>query len=262
MRVFELQHRPASGAAEMVRAVADDGTKVAAYGNTLVVNARPEELVEIARLVASYDRTRQMLRVTVDQGGRFDGHSREIAATGRFREGSLGAKLTGPERQEGGSLIIASGRDRLKIHAQDEQRLEDRRVSQFMSVLEGSPARISVGRSVPFTSELLVYWRRHPAYVETIEYQNVDTGFEILPKVVNQSVELEIAPFMAFLDKQNPDQIVFHEMAATLQIPFGVWYDLGSQISAQGGLGREILGASEQSLQSQHSIRVRVDPEM
>ena len=39
----------------------DEGAKVASHRNTLVVNASPAELSEIATLVASYDRAQRML---------------------------------------------------------------------------------------------------------------------------------------------------------------------------------------------------------
>jgi hypothetical protein len=262
MRVFELQHRPAGELAEIVREFVDEGAKVASHRNTLVVNASPAELSEIATLVASYDRAQRMLRVTVNQGSLQDERHREIHTSGRLHSGSVAVRLNDPKSGDGGSTIfITSGRDRIKVQGQDEHRREDRKVSQFMTVMEGYPARISVGKAIPFTSELYTYWRRHPRYVASIEYQNVDTGFEVLPEVFGETVQLEIRPFMAFLDTQNPDQIVFHELTTKVQVPFGTWYDLGGQMGRQGGLSREILGGGRHSTESDNSIRVRIDPE-
>ncbi len=53
MRIFELQHQSGGELAEMVRTLVGREAKVAAHRNTLVVNASPAELDDVARLVAS-----------------------------------------------------------------------------------------------------------------------------------------------------------------------------------------------------------------
>ena len=261
MRIFELQHRSAAELAEMVRELVGEGAKVATHNNKLLVNASAAELAEIAELVASYDRIQPMLRVTVNQGNRLDDHNREVSTSGRLHSGSVVVGLNGPEWGDGGSIFITSGDSRVKMQAQDTRRLEDRQVSQFMTVMDGYPARISVGKSVPFTSQMRSYCRQHPTYVESIDYHNVDTGFEVLPEVYGETVQLEIRPFMAFLNTQNPKEIVFHELTTKVRLPLGTWYDLGGQMSTKDGLSREILGSGSHSSTSGNSIRVRVDPE-
>ena len=83
MRLFELQHRPVAELAEIVRSLLGDEARIAAYRNTLVVNASPDALDEVARLIASYDRSKQMLRVIIDQGKAFSGQERAVSASGR-----------------------------------------------------------------------------------------------------------------------------------------------------------------------------------
>ncbi len=261
MRIFELQHRSAEELAEMVRELVDDGAKVATHNNKLLINASAAELDEVAALVASYDRAQPMLRVTVRQGNSRDERNREVSTSGRLHSGSVFVGLNGPERNDGGSIFITSGDSRVNLRAQDTHRLEDRQVSQFMVVMEGAPARISVGKSVPFTSQMRRYCRQNPTYVESIDYHNVDTGFEVLPEVYGEEVQLEIRPFMAFLNSQNLKEIIFHELSTKVRLPLGVWYDLGGQMSTKDGLSREILGLGSQSSTSGNAIRVRVDPE-
>ena len=261
MKIFELQHRSAAELAEMVREFVDEGAKVSAHRNKLLVNASAAELDAIADLVAAYDRIQPMLRVTVNQGNRLDDRNREVSTSGRLHGGSVVVGLNGPDRGDGGSIFITSGDNKVNVRAQDTRRLEDRQVSQFMVVMEGSPARISVGKSVPFTSQMRSYYRQHPTYVESIDYHNVDTGFEVLPEVYGEVVNLEIRPFMAFLNRQNSKEIIFHELTTTVRLPLGTWYDLGGQMSTKDGLSREILGGGRHSTSNSNSIRVRIDAE-
>ncbi len=145
------------------------------------------------------------------------------------------------------------------MSGQESGSVENRNVSQFLTVLEGSSASISIGRSVPFTSQLLYYSKRHPHFVASVDYQNVDTGFEVFPEVHGDMVRLEIRPYMNYLDRYNFKHIVFHEMATTVNIPFGAWFDLGGQMSGRNGLAGEILRAGSSHGSDTSSIRIRVD---
>ena len=264
MRLFELQHRPVGELAEMVRSLLGEEARVTSYRNTLVVNASPSALDEVTLLVASYDLSKQMLRVTIEQGKTFSGHERGISTSGRLQNddsrivfGPSGNKS--PE--DGSTIIVDSGQNRLKVRSTDSRYRESRQVSQFVSVLEGEPALVSVGRAVPFTSQMLTYCRQHPGFIATTSYENVDTGFEVLPTLYNGMVEMEVRPFMSFLDRDNPQQIVFHELATKVNIPVGTWYELGGHVQAQDGLSREILGLGRGSAQNGSSVRVKVETE-
>ena len=264
MRLFELQHRPVGELAEMVRSLLGEEARVATDRNTLVVNASPSALDEVARLVDSYDRSKQMLRVTIEQGKTFSGHERGVSTSARLQNDDSRIVFGPPGKKspEGGSTIIVdSGQNRLKLRGTDSRYRESRQVSQFVSVLEGEPALVSVGRAVPFTSQMLTYWRQHPGFIATTSYENVDTGFEVLPTLYSGMVEIEVRPFMAFLDRDNPQQIVFHELATKVNVPVGAWYELGGHMQAQDDLSREILGAGRGSAQNGSSVRVKVETE-
>ncbi|MDH3808740.1 MAG: hypothetical protein OES29_08940 [Desulfuromonadales bacterium] len=264
MRLFELQHRPVGELAEMVRSLLGEEARVATDRNTLVVNASPSALDEVARLVDSYDRSKQMLRVTIEQGKTLSGHERGVSTSGRLQndDSRIVIGSSGKKSPEGGSTIIVdSGQNRLKLRGTDSRYRESRQVSQFVSVLEGEPALVSVGRAVPFTSQMLTYWRQHPGFIATTSYENVDTGFEVLPTLYNGMVEIEVRPFMASLDRDNPQQIVFHELATKVNVPVGAWYELGGHMQAQDDLSREILGAGRGSMQNGSSVRVKVETE-
>jgi type II secretory pathway component GspD/PulD (secretin) len=264
MRMFELQHRPVGELAEVVRALVSDDAKVAAYGNTLVVNASPHELQEVAHLVSTYDRSQKMLRVTVEQGKSNKAGARDLTVSGRLHsdDGSVIIKPHWQDLSPGDiSIRVKDGKNRLKVKASDTSYRESRSASQFITVMEGQSARISVGKAVPFTSQMLSYCRQHPAYIETISYEDVDTGFEVLPEMNNNMVDLSISPFMAFLDPRNPQQIIFHDLSTKVRIPAGGWYELGGHMQVQNGLSREILGGGVGGSERSSSIRVRVDPQ-
>ncbi len=260
MQIFELQHRSAVELAEIVRGVVSANAKVAAHRNTLVVRTDPAELAEVARLVADYDRAQSMLRITVDQGARTDSQGQDVGAAVLVRDDSVKVGIGSPRKPGDDYVSVNSGDARGGMHGQEGRVIESRQASQSIAVLEGFPASIRVGRAVPFTSELRYYWNRHPHYVAATEYVNVDTGFEVIPQIQGEMVQLEIRPFMTFLDSDDSQQIVFHELSTRVRIPLGAWYDLGGQQSSLSGLAREILRTGSRADNSGNTIRVRVDP--
>ncbi len=262
MRIFELQHRPVNELAELVRSLLGEGARVAAYRNTLAVNATPAALDEVATLVATYDRPKQMLRIIIEQGKSSSALESEVSVSGRLQNGENKVVL-GPSGQASrgnkSSVLIGSGQNRLKVRGHNSSERESRQFSQFVSVLEGEPALISVGRAVPFTSQMLSYCRHHPEFITTTSYEHVDTGFEVLPEVYNDMVELEVRPFMAFLDPHIPQQIIFQELGTKVSLPFDTWYELGGHGELQDGLSREILGGGTKSAEMASSVRIKVE---
>lgn len=258
MRIFELQHRPAAELAGMVRQLVNDSAKVTSHRNTLMVNSTSAELAEVAKLVEAYDQPLLMLRITVEQGVRADTSATEFKASGRMQNESVSARFGTPSGKDY-QLSFNDGGSSLALSGQAGQRIEKRSASQFIHVVEGYPASISVGHAVPFTSQLRYFCRRHPHFVESIEYKNVDTGFEVLPEVQGGMVNIEIRPYMNFLNSQNPNQIVFHEAATNVRVPLGRWFDLGSHVQSREGLGREIIGIASGSGSSANKIRIRID---
>ena len=71
---------------------------------TLVVNASAGELQEISRLVASYDRAKQMLRVTIEQGKSLSDYKSQASTSRRVQNGNTGIVFGG----EGGNPLIVT----------------------------------------------------------------------------------------------------------------------------------------------------------
>lgn len=259
MRIFQLQHQSAQELAEIVRSLVGENVKIASHKNSLVVDAGPSVLADVAKVVASYDRPLSMLRVTVEQTSLSKGEKQDMSVSGLYEDDSIIVGLGRPEHKGNSSIRIQDDSRRLHIGADDKRREESRAVKQFLTIVEGSPARISVGRAVPLTAEMRTYCQHHPVFIETVEYHHVDTGFEVLPELFENVVELEVRPFMSFMDQKRPNQIVFQELTTKVRIPLGAWYELGGYLKKQDGLSREIMATGSRSRQDDGSIRIRVD---
>lgn len=261
MRIFTLQHRPAEELAKTVRSLLGEQAKVAVHRNTIVVRASSAEIEDVARLVEAFDKPLTMLRISIDQDYDVLTSGQSLSASGSIKSGPLTVKSFSRPGPEDSSVFMSTGDARVNLTGQAVSRSESRQASQFVSVLDGSPASITVGRAVPFTSQLRFYSRRHPHYVESVSYQRVDTGFNVTPYLQGDVVEAEIAPFMSFLDQDNPLQIVFFEAQTKVRIPLGSWYDLGRHMATHDDLSQEILSTGSESQTDSRRVRIRIDPQ-
>lgn len=257
-RIFHLTNRPAADIVDTVRALVGEDARVAAADHSLFVNASPAELSAVAEMIGVLDRPPAMLRIAVAQNRDSSDEDTQIATSGNVSIGSSTVILGRSDlpSRERGSL---GGHDRLRVGATSTRYRESRHAEQFVATLEGRPARISVGRRIPFAERWLLLARRHAQVVETIRYESVDTGFEVRPELVGSQVQLSIYPFMAFQDPQQPCEIVFQELEATVRVPLGEWYDLGGTMAGRDEVSREILGFGNRGGEGGGLVRVKVD---
>lgn len=200
-----------------------------------------------------------MLRITVEQGVDRLSSGSDLSASGVVRKGPVSIGVNSRPVPDETSIFITNRDAQVVLSGQADNRKEVRQASQFVTVLDGSSASLSVGRAVPFTSQLRYYSHKHPHFVESVSYQRVDTGFHVTPQLLGDVVEVEIAPFMSFLDQDKPQQIVFHELSTRSRIPVGAWYDLSQQMATHDNLSREVLASGTGANAESRSIRIRID---
>jgi hypothetical protein len=256
-RIFHLQNRPAADIVETVRTVLGSDAKVVAADDRLFVNATPSELAAVTELLGVLDRPPAMLRISVAQNHDVSAGEVQIGTSGSVSIGSSTVVIGRPDTPLRGRRY--DDRDHLRIGASSSHHQEYRRAEQFIVTLEGHPARISVGRRIPFTERWLVLAHRHAHVVETIRYESVDTGFEVQPDLLGAQVQLHIYPFMAFQNPQQPCEIQFQELTTTVRIPLGEWYDLGGTMAGRDEVSREILGSGNDGEGRGGFVRIKVE---
>src|SRR6185295_787385 len=142
--------------------LAKGGTASGLQGQ-LVIRTTPGNLEEIRRVLASIDTVPRRLLITVRQD--------ETAVYGE-----RGAGVTG--------RVGTEGDNRLRARVVDSTSADSDRNTQTVQVMEGSPAFIRVGQSVPIQQPQQPLVRTFPGgrtvteqYVGGVEYRDVTSGF-------------------------------------------------------------------------------------
>jgi len=262
-RIFDLKHRSAGELAVTVQDSLGSEAKVVPVRHSLMVSASAAEVALAAELIARLDRPVRMLRVYVaqDQQESTSGSTLSGAVTGRAGDTTifLGGRPA-PVPRGGGSVVIGGDHGMIAATGNAGNRTDTYRVEQFLVTVEGSPARISVGRRLPLTERWLVFARRHLQVWESTRYETVDTGFEVTPELLDTDrIELTIHPYMAFVDRQRKDEIRFRELATKVVVTLDSWFDLAGTMSGHDEVSREILGTTGREGGGSGSVRVRVE---
>ena len=214
--------------------------------NSLIVVDTKESLAKIQAFVASIDKLAEQVKVSFrfqEQGVSTD---RDISASGRA-SGEYGSVAIGRDRREG-------------VHVRARDTVVNRRgnTESFISVMSGSSAYLWVGKEVPFT-ERWVYFTHHYAHVvETVNFQRVETGFEVRPIVAGNNVQIEIVPRISSLERGG--QIVrFTEASTTLTVPKGQWVTIGGASEQSNEVFRDILSYGSSTTNSTLSLSLMVE---
>ncbi len=214
--------------------------------NSLIVVDTKESLAKIQAFVASMDQPAEQVKVRFrfqEQGSSTD---RDISTSGRV-SGEHGSVAIGRDRREG-------------VHVRARDTVVNRRgnTESFISVMSGSSAYLWVGKEVPFT-EQWVYFTHHYAHVvETVNFQRVETGFEVRPIVTGNNVQVEIVPRISSFDKK--ERVVrFTEAATTLTVPKGQWVTIGGTSEQSNEVFRDILSYGSSATNSTLSLSLMVE---
>ncbi len=222
LEVIALRHRTAEQVLPALRPLLGPGGTLSGQANQLIVRASPANLADIRAALESIDRPLRRLHILV-----------------RF-EDSLAERTQGFEA--GGT--IGNRGSRVDIQARDSSARADERVDQRLLVLEGSLARIQTGMSRPVQSRQYIKTPGGVVSQEVVVVQDLTTGFDVVPRVHGERVDLEVLSQRA---------------STTVSARFGEWTEIGAITASTARDDRGIASASRSSAAESRRIWVKVE---
>ena len=133
----------------------------------------------------------------------------------------------------------------------DEKGRTRRTVSQyFVNTTSGSAAYIATGRNIPYRQRWVDLHRRYAQPVETVVFQQIESGMEVTPRVAGEKVHLRITPIISELQPSGGRGVVHFTSASTeITVPFNQWVDIGGA----GAARNEVMDAIMSSGQGQRT---------
>lgn len=254
MGILPLQYRTAEQMVPLVRPLVPPPGTVSGIQNQLIVHTTPQNLAEIRAVLARIDTLPRRLLISVRQDG-----ERAVAGEG---VGVSGRASTGRSEVVVGNPPPGAG---VAVQAWGTARSGTDRAIQQVQALEGQPAMIHAGRSVPVPVRQVVRGPLGVQTVDSVEYREVTSGFQVVVRLAGDEVLLDILP-----QRQSPapgalpgsptgGAVDTQQIATTVRGRLGEWIDLGGTVRAAEDRQSVLLGRAGASVSEERRVLVRVE---
>lgn len=256
-RIVQLKHRSAEELIPLIRPLLGPEDALSGTDYRLVIRTSDRNMKEIERILAQVDVARQQLRITVEQATADERERQSQSVSGEVRIGDH-ARISRPGKSpdEGGLVVQKDG---LRYNAVRRTTTTRNTNTQTLMAQDGQRAFIRIGQSVPHVRKILAFGRHHPVLVNDIEWQDVTTGFEVLPRVRGDRVLLEITPRLASRQSPGTEIVNYQELSTVVETKRGEWLDLGQILGSRGEIERAILDSAATSSGERRTVRIKVD---
>jgi hypothetical protein len=244
LEVITLKYRTADQIIPLLEPFIDRNGSLSGMQNQLIVRTSPANLAELRKIIDQVDARPRQLLVTVRQDVDLATARREAELSGRVGIGdSAGIAVPGSRgRNEG--LVVQGGSGntfvRGRITARDVVASDAN--TQRVQVLEGNVAFIRIGQSVPVPSRQVVQTPYGTQVVESTQFRDLNTGFQVLPRVAGDIVTVEINP-QRERPGRYPGTANVQGVSTVVSAPLGEWMEIGGtsatgSMQSSGNLGQ------------------------
>ncbi|HSD55419.1 MAG TPA: secretin N-terminal domain-containing protein [Burkholderiales bacterium] len=250
LEVIQLKYRTAEQVIPTLRPLVEPGGGLSGMQTTLVIRASRTNIAQLRQVVANLDTLprRLMISVRQDAGGGFA--QRGAGVSGTVGGGDVRVGVNELPRPQSG----------VTVGAYDSRSTADDRMTSQVQALEGSPAYIATGQSAPVRSTVITSAPSGGSVVQsTMTYQNVASGFYVIPRVSGDRVFLDIAPQGTTPGQQGAGSANYQQIVTTASGRLGEWFQLGGIDQSAAGSQSGILSGSSGTRSVSSSVWVRVD---
>ena len=252
VEIVTLKHRSADEVLNIIRPLLDQDEAASGMNNQLILRTSPHHLAQIKKLLASIDVAQRRLKISVLQNADSDTVARLTGVSGDVGVGR-NARITVPGSDNRGGLNVELGQGRDKLEAQviSTRSHEEDRKTQQLQVLEGHRALVRSGQNVPVQERQVIHRPEGTRVIDTTRYQEVSSGFYVLPRVNGEQVTLEITAQNDALEP-NAGNMRSQQISSTVSGRLGEWMvvgEVGQQKNSDGGT------ISTRSLSRGHELR-------
>ncbi len=257
IEVITLNYHTAEQVIPIIQPLVGEDGAVTGMQNRLIIRTSAANLAQIKRVLAQIDTMPKRLMITVRQNTTRDALARESSLYGTA--GGEHGRITLPQTSGMADARIEVGGEHNRAGAKisSSHDSENSADVQKVQVLEGNPAFIRVGQSVPYRGRTVYRDARGTTVVDDTQFKDVTSGFYVLPRVSGDQVILEINPQRDTLGSRGAVNI--QQAATTLSGRLGEWIELGGIGQQADTSGSGTVYSTRDTSADNRSIFVKVE---
>ena len=153
--------------------------------------------------------------------------------------------------------MIESNGARARIWNSASARQEN--ISQEILAMEGKPALIHIGQAIPLRERTVVHQGISTRIIESTRFEEIGTGFYVLPQISGDRVTLEISPQKQRLSTGIAQGYETQALSTTVSGHLGEWIELGAILRGWQGDESGWVYGTRQLGGEQRKIWVKVE---
>jgi type II secretory pathway component GspD/PulD (secretin) len=260
LEIIPMQHRMVEEIIPIIKPLVAAGGTVTGMNNQLIVKTTPSNLAEIKQILGSIDQSPRKLMISVKQDIDGNINIKESGIAGSYTSGDV--SVSAGETGHPGGLVI-EGRDDdgniIQYRTQNSQtRLEDKNVFRVQT-LEGHPAYITTGQSIPFANQTAYMTPGGVVIREGIEYQDFNSGFYVLPRLQDDQVTLFVSPQLSRGGLDQGSVFDYQNIETTARGRLGEWISLGGTTENFSDNSNRNLSSTRAHGQERRAVLIKVD---
>ena len=257
VRIIQLKHRTAGEIIPLIQPIMGPYDAVTGADYRLIIRTSEATIREIERILAQVDVTRRQLKITIEQLPAEKRAHNNQSVSGRARIGGQ-TRIVLPDKppQENGVVI---SKDDLRYSATRTTQTSSNNNTQTVMTLDGQRAYIRIGQSVPHVKRFLANSHQGAAIAQEVGFQNIISGFEVLPRMRGEHVRIEITPRLSTLENPETGLVNFQDLTTTVEAKLGEWIDLGAILGSRSEVHRAIQESGTAQSSEYLIVRLKIE---
>jgi len=227
LEVIPLQKRMVEDVIQIIRPLVTPGGTVTGMNNQLIIKTTPSNLAEIKQVLKQIDHAPRRLMITVKQNVAGDSYLREDSLSGKYSSGDVQIKTGHDHTSEGLSVSAGDKDSNIRYRTLDSTSRADDRNTFRVQALEGRPAYINQGQSIPLGSSTTVITENGVVVNQSTEYHDFGSGFYVLPRLNGDQVTLLAATELSSIKPGGHAASNVQGLETTVTGRLGEWMELG-----------------------------------
>ena len=260
MEIITLRYRSVEQVLPILRPLLEPGGALTGMQDQLVVRASAANIAELRKVLESIDRMPRRLLISVRQNADAGSASRSASVSGTIGSGNVVIS-----NQPGAASNHERNNDRnITGRINDSRSTAADGVTQTIQVLEGNPAMIQVGESVPVPNRVVTRTVNGVVVTDSVAYRDVGSGFQVIPRLSGDRVMLEIAssrdtPVGSSASGGLPGSANIQRTATTISTRLGEWVELGGMDGSESRTTGGFFGSASSQRSDTRRIQVKVE---
>ena len=259
LEVIPLQNRMVDDVIPIIRPLVAPGGTITGMNNQLIVKTTPSNLAEIKQILSRIDHAPRKLMITVKQNIDGNSHLREDSLTGEYVSDNVQINTGHDHSNEGLSISAGDKNSNVRYRTLNSTARADDRNTFKVQALEGRPAFINQGQSIPVDSST-AYVTKHGVVVnQSTDYYETRSGFYVLPRLNGNQVTLLAATDLSSVQTGSHPTVNVQGVETTVTGRLGQWMELGGIDQSFNHGTRQNFSSSSVRGQELSTVLIKVD---